>query len=443
MNSFSRVTQYLLLLIIISIPFSIRHVFQTPWNYETGAYSDFTSISLYISDLIVLAVIGFTWIKKRSDSPVLPKLWKYSAIGALIWIILELLIQPSATMPLRFYFSARIVLLVLLSISIARISVSREKIAWFFTILGAIQSILAGIQFIIQKSIGLYALGESLLSPEILGVAKIVSHGTKIIRGYGSFPHPNLLSAFLLAGVIFNIYLILKTYQLPRGGKKSRGIWLYITLFLNIFGIFLTFSRAGIITLLLSLTVLGCYIMMKHQIQAFKTVMIPTIIAIVISAAILAPYLMSRGGFSDQATKERVFYNQIGLSILKDKPFFGTGPGASVLHMKQYSGTQLEPWEIQPIHNYYLISAAEWGVGAIFLIILLIYPLLLLYKRKIDDWGLILALLLGSVAILFLCDHYFYTIWPTQLILWVIVGLSINYAVSHETDPTYDISSRS
>lgn len=417
----SRATQILFYLLIISVPFSIRYVFDSTWNFQTGAYSDFTSISIYLSDLLIIALIGTSWISGLSGQPV-PKLWKKSVLLLIIWIIFELVINKFA--PLELYFSIRLGLLLLLTITVSKISVSREKISWLFTILGAVQALIALIQFYTQHSLGLYRLGESHLTSNMFGVAKIVSGGITLIRGYGTFPHPNLLAAFLFTTTLFNLYLLNKTLQLK--STKYHVVILLTTLLTNIFGLFLTFSRGGILALGLVLIAYLGYFLITKQYSIFKQTIVSCGTALVISIVILLPYLSTRTTISDPAIKERVFYNQVGLRMVQDQPIVGQGLGLSVLHMKQFSqdinGIELNPWEIQPIHNYYLISYAELGIGAIFLIFTLVFPLYLAIKKRLALWEPTLISIFAGYLVLFFLDHYFYTIWPTMILLWVILG---------------------
>ncbi len=433
----NKFTNPLLFFLIALIPFSIRHVFDSSWNFQTGAYSDFTSLSLYISDIVLISLLlCFMWnhisssrLPRLSNLSLPLKIWFGLASATVAWLILELFLQSRETLSLQTYCSFRVVLFLAFALVVSRIQVSREKLAWFFTILGGLQSIIAIFQFYWQKSIGLYILGESHLSPETLGVAKIVSHGTKLIRGYGTFPHSNLLSAFLVCSTLLNLYLLIKKPQI------SRGIWVYILLTLNIFGLFLTFSRGGLLAFGVGLIIIFAYFLINRRFSIIRRVFIPVSLIIAGSALVLAPYLSTRTTISDSAVKERLFYNRIGEKMISDKPYFGQGTGISVLHMKQYAETELKPWEVQPIHNYYLISLAEWGIGAIFLIATLLFPILALFKRKMNTWQVILSAIGISFLALFLFDHYFYTIWPTQLLLWLIVGLSLR-------EITYDSSSQ-
>ncbi|MBU4337993.1 O-antigen ligase family protein [Patescibacteria group bacterium] len=50
---------------------------------------------------------------------------------------------------------------------------------------------------------------ESVLSPEIPNVAKIVVDGERIIRAYGTFPHPNVFSGFLILSIFCGVWLLL------------------------------------------------------------------------------------------------------------------------------------------------------------------------------------------------------------------------------------------
>jgi hypothetical protein len=431
------VAQYILFFLIALIPFSIRHVFSSTWNFETGAYSDFTSLSIYMSDVVLITLVGLFLFSKRFVASPVQRIWIYFAGAAIIWLLLELFLQSRTTLPLQLYFTVRLILLIGMAFAISQIKVSREKIAWLFVILGVIQSFIALGQWMTQKSLGLYLLGESHLSPETLGVAKIVSHGTKLIRGYGTFPHPNLLSAFLLTTLLANIYLLIKSYQIPRGRKVL--ISLYGALLLNTIGLFLTFSRGGIIAY--GITVLGlmAYFLINKRKGLMFHVGLPVIVALAISMTILAPYVSTRTTVSDNSTKERLFYNHLGEKMIKNQPLFGLGAGTSVLHMEQFAESSLEPWEVQPIHNFYLISLAESGVGAIFLLILILYPISALIKPKIGEWELILALAGVAFLVLFLFDHYFYTIWPTQLLLWIFIGLILNnFTWNSLKAPIYD-----
>ena len=94
-----------------------------------------------------------------------------------------------------------------------------NKFILIIIIIAVIQSIIGIIQVIIQHSLGLIWLKESIISPIIPGVAKIVVSGQKYIRAYGLFPHPNILGGFLLFSIAMTLLYINLVSRLPQETK--------------------------------------------------------------------------------------------------------------------------------------------------------------------------------------------------------------------------------
>jgi len=145
--------------------------------------------------------------------------------------------------------------------------------------IGLFQAIIGIWQFIIQHSIGLFWLRESLISPDILGVAKIILNGEKYIRAYGLFPHPNVLGGFLLVSIILGLFykqlfhacpghqkcstwnnseqlgwniLVVGVEQFGRRGGTFEYLLPIFTL-LQIIALILTFSKSAILGLVLAI----------------------------------------------------------------------------------------------------------------------------------------------------------------------------------------------
>jgi uncharacterized membrane protein YjgN (DUF898 family) len=106
----------------------------------------------------------------------------------------------------------------------------------------------------------------------------------------------------------------------------------------------------------------------------------------------------------------------------------------------------LNPYQIQPIHNYFLLAAAELGIpGMLILIwIFILHLKKLVFGIKYDVsaelntkyfiqntnqnkekvlYKLTLLTILISFLVLMQFDHYFYTLQQTQMLLWVVLGL--------------------
>lgn len=137
-----------------------------------------------------------------------------------------------------------------------------------FISLGLFQAIIGIWQFFVQHSVGLLWLKESLISPNINGVAKVILNGEKYIRAYGLFPHPNILGGFLLFSIVIT-WMYSKLFYLgkivPRGtirllspfykGRVGEG-FLRIFLGIQLLALLLTFSKSAIFGLIFA----GLYI---------------------------------------------------------------------------------------------------------------------------------------------------------------------------------------
>jgi hypothetical protein len=86
-----------------------------------------------------------------------------------------------------------------------------NKFSIIIIIAGFIQSIIGIFQFIVQHSLGLFWLKESIISSQTAGVAKIIFNENTFIRAYGLFPHPNIFGGFLVFSIILTL-LYLKIF---------------------------------------------------------------------------------------------------------------------------------------------------------------------------------------------------------------------------------------
>lgn len=409
-------------LFIFTIFFPIRYVFYTNLSYYTGAYSDFTSFSLYLSDILVAIFFFFNWRRFYHNNII----YFFAILG--LWLIITI-VRSMGYIPLELYFLVKFYEFFIVFLFFSDIKHLRKggKIM-LWTFLGSlfVQSLLGIYQFYAQKSLGLSFFGESPIGQLIAGVAKIVSHETTYVRVYGTMPHPNIFSAFIIVGIT------LISWQILVAVARKRLILLYILLFLAITTLILTFSRAGYLGggVMLAALGLGYYLKFGLSKRALK-LGIAIILFIFINIGIFEQFVVTRATISDAAVKERVFYNNIGVKMIKDHPFTGLGVGSSVLHMKQYAGTELKPWEIQPIHNYYLLTMAETGVVGFGLLIGFFFYLMVKLIKKTtgtkDPAVYMRRVFLGSVLLgcltLMLFDHYFYTIQSSQFLFWAILGL--------------------
>lgn len=343
--------------------------------------------------------------------------------------------------------------------------------AYALFIAGTFQSLIAIFQFIFQKSIGLFFLGESRISPSILGVAKIEHAGEKLIRGYGSFAHPNILGAFLLLALTCGIFLLVfnekkslfeKTKEsgilfsikkfLRVLGLENFSIWVFhivIGLLIIISGIFVTFSRNAWLGLavVLIFVIFKWIITNRHLFPIFnqtfygknvsnkKTIEISPeqklllrdafflgSLYIIFLLIFLSPFIADRicikncneANSSYQIRKE---YLDTATKVIRENPVWGVGPGNFVIKIDDYSNKNLQEWEKQPVHSIYFLVTSEIGIIGL---IIVIYFVIQNINHFIFKYSF--GILLATFFFMGIFDHFFVSTFQGQIIFWLCLA---------------------
>lgn len=264
--------------------------------------------------------------------------------------------------------------------------------------LGIFQSVIAIWQFLIQHSVGLTWLRESLVNSDILGVAKIILDDHKIVRAYGLFPHPNILGGFLLISIILtwaysklfhpsrNEIVSRETIssygasveqgdaphnvsRLPRqmfhmehfdrGGtftKHSDKAWLSHVktsgiLYIQILALIATFSKSAILALLIAAGYViytnvprlpACRQVERHRLHRLKQLFHVEQFSrrmLLVVGIILMLLVISKPDINSllfKSLNERLFYLNVSRGTIMTHPVVGVGAGQSVLEMNKF-----------------------------------------------------------------------------------------------------------
>lgn len=414
-----KLEQFLFYLFIFSIPFQIRKVLFSP----TGNFVEWNSGFLYFTDLLLIGIFVL-WIWRTKPSFVTkPGFVRFWLIGFFVIAALSLIVSQNIGLSIYQLIKLAEFILLFLYIKNNLNSLKINRILNIIIVSGVLQALLAIIQFFNQSSLGLKHFEAGIFNANIPGVATFFVDGVKFIRAYGTTPHPNVLAVFLLAA-IFCIY------ALWLNNAKTR-LWqtcLVINYGLLILGLLLTFSRAVILIFIASSLLFFLIAFIKFKKIRFKiiTLFLLFIVFCSLFTALLWPEVSARFlsiSSQEQAVTLRLYYNDIALSIIKEKPLLGLGLGNFVWHL--FDNYQLkEFWLYQPVHNLYLLIAVE--IGIIGLIVFLIFLGKILFKRlkQIFKQSIVLiffCLLLAFLA-LSMIDHYFWTIQQSRLIFWLFLA---------------------
>jgi hypothetical protein len=431
---------------LITFTLSIRKVmFFYPLRSQ---FNEYAGIYIYLSDIFLILVLisgGFSIlyniIINKSRYVIYLKLYlkqKVIIIPLLLVILSFISAIWSTNSTIAIFRSIKLLEFYLLYLWFIFKIVPRGTIFYknIFKILiftGVIQSIVGIWQFVIQRSLSLPWLKESIISPDISGIAKIVLNGGKYIRAYGLFPHPNILGGFLVLSIVLTI-LYIKMFNssnnVPRGtfygtGAEQfscfrRGALLKLAIFIQSIALILTFSKSSWLGLTLALL----YIWVKNVPRGtiFKSVLEYLKYFALIGGIVILLILIlkpSEYSFIGKSLEDRVFYLNVSRGTFFDDPILGVGTGQFVISSEKMK--DIQDWQFQPVHNVFLLILNEWGIIGFILFIWFIWEI-----HKIVSRGTlqvyIKSIFFGFLFIM-LVDHYFWDIQQGQIMFWMILGL--------------------
>ncbi|MBU1255794.1 O-antigen ligase family protein [Patescibacteria group bacterium] len=412
-------------LLVFCLPFQTRKIVYQ-WG---GDFNEWTSIYLYLTDiLLVLILLSWLWRNRRErffknslNVQIIksPNFW----LAAFLLISLISLIQAD-NIQLGAYQWIKLLELTALFFYCKynfKSLFNFERLAHVFVLSGFIQSIIAISQFVNQKSLGLRFLFESPLGPEISGVAKIVNNNFKMIRAYGTFPHPNILAAFLLISIFFFYFI-----WLNKKHSFAFNLLLIIVYGILIIALGFTFSRTIIFIFLISSIFYFIVCFRQNRKKIFALFLL--FIILCSSFLFLAwPEISNRFQISltEQSIGLRSFYAQISFLVIQEHPWLGMGIGNFVWEIRQMLDL-LSSWVHQPVHNIYLLIGSEVGLIGLVMFLMFLFILIRQFREQkeenIKQYYLLLFLISG-ILIISLFDHFFWTLQQGQLMFWLILGI--------------------
>ncbi|MDP3901472.1 MAG: O-antigen ligase family protein [bacterium] len=432
-----KLTKAIFYLFLASIPLGTRFLV---YQFTSG-FHEYEAIFLYASDILL---ISFLFLVFFQHSNILKNVGMLRGGWALIFFVVlsGVSIFWATAIGLAIYNFIKLCLLVLMALAIVQwLRSGSIRLSHILIILAgsaAFQSLLGFWQFLKQASIGLGFLGESVLGPTIGGSAKIIVNGAPILRAYGTFPHPNVLAAFLLLG-LFSLYYLWFGYN-TNGTNVMRAslvrFFLVGGFFVVILGLILTFSRSAWVIGLFSTMAFSIYwlvLKVSRRPAMFLVLALLTISSLLL--VIFNSYIFPRAHISasEPAVVYRLEYNKLGMDLIKNN-LLGVGIGNQVLYSVREGVYQKfgmdQVWQWQPIHNIYLLIASEVGiVGFLFFMVFIGYLIFDLRRLSFNPSHPTMLIMLMALLIFGLVDHFLWTLQPGKLMLWLVVGMAIARSV--------------
>lgn len=403
----------ILYLLFFSLPFQVR------WGIFAGA-DEYQSAFLYLTDILIGGLF-LLWVTKREYGDLYTK-YRFLLIPAgafVLWLTIAAIFSLNPARGL--YGAFKVAGFLWLFFYVLSLQRARFTNALKFLIAGGVfQSGIALLQFFTQRSVGLFFLGENQLSPDIAGVAKLLVGGEKVIRAYGTLPHPNVLSVFLLFCLFALLFLSLR--------QKKTLLMSYAAAFiypLLVLGFFLTFSRVAIFfgTIALLSWVIFFW---RERLISYANILAS---ALVIFAVVLFPYFQSRleVDIRDEAVSFRIFYTRTAFEAIKAYPLMGVGLGQFTAFQGPFIDRgHLPEWANQPAHNMYILLTAEAGIPALFFFFWFLFNMAQFSFTKRPRIAVIReSLFLFAIFMIASFDHFFLTFQQGGLIFWLALAFFV------------------
>jgi len=475
---------------IATWPLERRHIVYTVHSFSTGAFTDAATLSLYASDVtfVILAILWYLWVSSKKEVPkgTLKKIFKQNFMAFGLLLLFWACIRSLTLEVLAWYGVARIIQGLILSILVSTMWTFRDlrrTIIISLAVAGLFQSVVSVIQVKIWSSIGLKFLGEQKIDIMAPGVAKVdmgVPLGTdnfkeipeeilngkrKILRGYGTFPHPNVLSGFLLVSLVSAVFLPFRMRKVQYEVTSPEGeirhstlqfLWELTVLCVCatiIVGLLSSFSRSGVISLL-SLSLL---------VSTLPREIIPRRRILTLACSVLLGFTLFLAQDSwrealrsriippafDSFLRERSLAFLDLLSISRRSWLIGSGPSHGILEILtvptgiSQSDMRRPSWSYQYPHSLPLVILLELGIVGLSICTLMLFtittPLLRWLKAysstEVNRSNLLsfrtLTLIMLSIGTLTpsITDHYLWTIQQGRILLWGILGVLLAYSL--------------
>ena len=448
-----KLEQFLFYFLIFAIPFQTRKIlWHQNWNFN-----EWQSISIYGTDILLLILFGF-WIFSRVKPKVgqsvdnrlaksvihrLINIKKYDYFLFAFIAISVISIKNSSSYILSAYNVLKLIEFIAFYFYIKSYAVYKFGLVNSMIVLvggGLFQAIIAILQFFKQSSLGLRYLGESVLSLDLTGIASFYNlYGEKIMRAYGTTPHPNILATYLFLAIFASYFVFIYTFR-PKYYLHTHILiygygmkhWWVVAYPLLLFGLFFTFSRTIIFLWAAGFLIRAVLIGIKSQFRekfwrdpVLKTRLVLIIAVTVLTIAVFSVFYWSEAinrvkiSSEEEAVQLRIFYNKESLSSLN---WFGVGSG-NFVNWLMVKEPNLPRNLYQPVHNIYLLVYSETGIFGIFVFILFLIFLIkdFIVSTKMEKlYHYSFLIMFGSFLFVGLFDHFLWTLQQGRLMFWLI-----------------------
>ncbi len=429
MQKLKLVINWLIVLVIVLLPFQTRFIIPN----QNWPQIEYLSLSFYFTEILIALVIILSTIRLLLTRKERSKTHRFALLLSCFLAFLlfsNLSLFHTTNYDLYLQKITWLILSTSFCLSILISQIERPRLSFALIMSGVIQSLFAIQQHISQKVFASKWLGMATQTPDIQGVPVIIGEsGNRILRVFGSFPHPNILGGFLALTLVISIWYLIK--------EKHNNCWLCFFIVVQSLGLLFTFSRSAIIAAVAGIITIMIIGLIKKIPRAFTTGLATIILLTILSSYIfqfihvsISTRFNSINPIQKQSQIERVDQYKESFIIWKNNWLLGVGYGNYIPALiKQFP--KHEHWWYQPVHNSLWLMIIEGGIGLTISLITLLY---LIFKKIRSENFLFVLPTLIPLFILLLLDHYLYSFYFGIMFTGLIFTFIIkqNQGANHE-----------
>jgi O-antigen ligase len=243
-----------------------------------------------------------------------------------------------------------------------------------------------------------------------------LANGVRILRAYGTLPHPNILGGLVLLTLLGPTSLFLSSRKLHYPAL--------ILLSLGLILLMLTFSRAAWLGWIafISILLLKMKYLARQKIVLFVA---SAMITLALAVYPLQSLFFTRVANQSVATEQisslgRSWLTGQALHVIQEHPITGVGIGAFIL---QIAVTAEAGAPIEPVHNIFLLVAAELGIPGLIVFSAMMLCVALVIVRAKSPNAILAGAVVAGFGMIGLFDHYLWMLAPGRVMLGFALGL--------------------
>lgn len=386
-----------------------------------GGYFEYASWQIYASDIIIGLLLVVGWLKfGRQVFRPLPPMVGLPLLVLMAWMMASVTVasnwQLTVAVTLHWWLAA-----VWCGYLVNRVK-KIDEIVWPLVIGLAVQGGVGIGQYLMNHSVGLNWLGESVLDPKVVGVSVIELDGFRHLRAYGLMPHPNIFGGMMVLGMVGVLGLVNYLKQI------NRWQWVALAVMGLVFGVGVAWSFSRTVWLV-ALGVLVVWVGVSIIRRQSAKVRLVLIMLVSVLVAMLAQLDYVKVRFDLTAPLEEQSIRERGLGFSEWQKIISQHPNGVGVGNYSLSLTQVEPnrpsWWYAPVHNIYLLMVGELGPIGLAIWAWMVWALakLVWLSRPKVSWELVVPIVawLG----LGMTDHWLVSLQQGVLFFFVALALII------------------